>query len=191
MPTYYLRSTTAATGIHAAVKEKQIATSTAVVASDTATISGSSSDLAYCWTTVSGVPNSADWPNGTYSAELNCDTAGADITYGVRTVGSASGHFARVDSGLTADSETAQDTQAAFSGTGIKLASVSWNPSAGAASDRLEVLVAANNAGTMNQSVGFAMNTTDSEVQFPAAAATFAPPPFQRRWRYPQRRLVV
>ena len=94
------------------------------------------------FTTPSNEPNSADWPDGTYRCQLDVSSTGADIIYGLRD---GFGHFARVDSGLTTDEEAADQSQPIFSGTGLKMATVAWNPAAGAAGDRFECLVYAEN----------------------------------------------
>jgi len=91
-------------------------------------------------------PNSAQWPTGDYRFQMDITVAGADILYGLldQTINSVTwlGHFARVNAADTADSETKQQSEAAQSGTGLKLVttgSVSW--SSGLDTDRYEVLV--------------------------------------------------
>jgi|GEM_PF-2008813 len=143
--TWYLRSAGRATGVHAATNENALELGTDSEVAESAGFKGAA--LAFIFTTPPGVPSSADWPSGTYRCQLDVHAAPSSISYGLRTISTASGHFARVNSGLTADLETAQQSQAAFTGTGLKLASVSWNPAAGSASDRLECAVA------MNQSI--------------------------------------
>lgn len=167
--TYYQRSTALASGVHAVNQELAFdpATAAAVALTIQTLVAGQSASL-YMFTTASGAPGQAAWGSGTYRAQLNCTTAGANVTYGLRTVGTAAGHFARVASGLTSpDTETIAQAEAAFTGTGLKLATASWSPAAGSTGDRFEILVAANNAGTMSQSFGLTANTTDSYADGP------------------------
>ena len=106
-------------------------------------MSGGESGLLFCYTSPSGEPDSAAWPTGNYEFHIDASSNGANITYGMRAAGSATGHFARVNAALTSDSETKAQTEGLFSGTGIKDAStgsVSWT--AGNASDRFECLIA-------------------------------------------------
>lgn len=162
--TYYHRSTAAATGVHAATNETEQATTAGAGAGSLSDIlAGGASQLAFCFTTASGEPNSADWPSGTYRCILEVSTAGANITYGLRTAGAVSGHFARVNSGLTADSETVAQAEALFSGTGIKTATASWDPAAGNASDRFECLIAATRpASHGNETLTIVVDATDA-----------------------------
>ena len=97
----------------------------------------------HLWTTNSGVPNVADWPNGVYRCQIDVSSENRLDSYGFLTQGSHAGHFAVVDSGLTADQETWTQDEAAFTGTGIKLATNTIDPASGAAGDRFECLLAA------------------------------------------------
>lgn len=149
--TYFQRNTDVATGIHVATNEDDL---NAVAGGGETEASGDhaagASSLAYCFTTASGQPNNADWPSGTYRCQLDVSAAGANMSYGLLTLNGSAGHFGRVDSGLTADQESTAQAEAAFTGTGLKLATKSWDPAAGAAGDRFECLVAARNAAAMN-----------------------------------------
>ncbi len=189
--TFYQRSADEATGIHVATNEDQLSTTTTTLSTENRSIAAGASELPFVFTTASGQPNQADWGNGTYRAQINVTAIGADTTTGIRTIGSAAGHFARVDTGLTADLETATQAEAGFTGTGLKLATVSWSPAAGATDNRFEILLAAQNVGSMSQNLQLTLNTTDSYADGPFdVVAAFAPPPFQRRWRYLKRRRV-
>lgn len=142
--TYILHNSALTTGSHVATNELRMQHLITQAAStlDSGSIGGNDNAEAYMFTTEAGEPNDASWPTGNYRCQLDCTTAGPDVTYGVLDQGASNGHFARVDSGATADSESKQQTQGAQSGTGAKLlttGSVSW--SAGNASDRFEVLV--------------------------------------------------
>jgi hypothetical protein len=164
--TYFHRSTALANGIHAATNETEHATTAGAGAGSLSDIiAGGASQFGWCFTTASGQPNVADWPSGTYRCIMEVSAAGATSSYGVRTAGGASGHFARVNDALSSDLETAQDTQALFTGTGIKTASVSWDPAAGNASDRFEVLVAVTRAASHgNETTTLVVDATDASV---------------------------
>jgi hypothetical protein len=103
--TYYATKTADTNGIHVALKERVASSSAPATSTETTgNIAGGASVLAFAYATAASNPNIANWGNGTYRADLSVASAGANCTYGVLTVGSAAGHFARVDSGLTADS---------------------------------------------------------------------------------------
>lgn len=182
--TVYARDTDLATGIHAtiaAANENEFNEATGAAAAEaSAALAGGASGLLYCFTSLAGFPNDAAWPTGTYRFQLDVTAAGADITYGLRAAGTATGHFARVDSGLTADLETKAQVEALFSLSGLKLAttgSVSW--AAGAAGDRWECLVAGTRAASHgNQSITLELNETDDFSDGPWVA----PLPEEELW---------
>ena len=172
MPTAYNHKSTAlATGVHVAAREQEASTGTAVV-STVATDVPAAGSLAFAFTTLASNPNNADWPNGTYRCVMDVTTAThADITYGLLTLEGFAGHFSRVNSGLTADSETTIQAEAAFSGSGIKTATVSWDPAAGLAGDRYEGLIAAGNANAKNQEFELEVNDGGGFLEFPDAGS--------------------
>src|SRR3970040_2456149 len=95
--TFFHRATAEANGIHVATNETQLGTAAGGGAGTLSqTLAGGVSALAFCFTTPSNEPNSADWPSGNYRCILEVSVAGADITYGLRAAGSQTGHFARV-----------------------------------------------------------------------------------------------
>jgi hypothetical protein len=143
-------------------------TTAALVTLQSGNLSGGGSGELYVFTTASGEPNFADWPNGEYRCQLNVNAVGADITFGMRAAGTANGHFARVDSALSSDLQTWTQDEALFSGSGLKLATHTIDPSAGSASDRYEVVVAGTRpASHGNQRLDLDVNTTDSFVDGP------------------------
>lgn len=145
--TYFQRDTDLATGIHAAVdvaSENEL-NSTAGTGQTEASgnLGGAESGILFVFTTQSGAPNVGDWPSGDYRCQLDVSAVGANITFGARAAGSATGHFARVNSGLTSDLQTWAQTESLFSGTGLHLATTGTiDPSAGAAGDRWEIAIA-------------------------------------------------
>lgn len=173
--TYYTTTTATATGIHVATHEKQLSDTDEASPTDISdTLGGGDSILFAAITTDAGEPGDDTWPTGDYRYQIDATTVGANITYGARTAGSANGHFARVNTGLTSDLETKAQTEALFSGTGLKLAttgSVSWT--AGATSDRFEVLIAATRpANHGNQTFTMQIGESDDFADGPWAASS-------------------
>jgi hypothetical protein len=175
--TYYHSTTTLANGIHAATHENELAIATAAAGTQASNNIGGGADvLVWAGTTPTGEPDSAAWPTGDYRAQLDVTAIGGDVTIGLLTIGGSAGHFARVNTGLTSDLETKTQQESAFSGTGLHLAttgSVSWT--AGAASDRFEILIAAGRpASHGNQTVTLELNEADDfcDGPWPAGGVT-------------------
>ncbi len=157
--TFNLRGVDQASGIHAtsnASFENVMDFGAASESEESENLSGGGSELTHLWTTDAAEPNDAAWPTGNYRCQLDCPSLGADVTFGLRTAGAVTGHFARVNAGLTSDLETKAQTEPLFNTTGLNLAttgSVSWT--AGAVGDRFECLVAATRAANHgNQPLG-------------------------------------
>lgn len=178
--TYFSRDTNNVSGVHAlASTNDENLFSTVAGAGETEAgpnTGGGASNLAMMWTTGPNEPNSGAWPTGDYAFHIDVFSAGVDLTYGLRAAGSATGHFARVDSGLTADQETKAMVESLFSSTGVKDAStgsVSWT--AGAAGDVFECLIAETRPANMgNQSLTFEFDS-DGFAAGPWPAAVGAP----------------
>lgn len=139
-------------------------------------IAGSANDaLPYGFYSPVGEPNSANWPGGEtegdlYDLQLDVFAAGADLTYGP---GSAvGGHFARVDGDVTSDLNAHSPSSNTATGSGIKtfIGSINWSPGAGSASDRFEVLIGADNANMMAQSITVRVNTSNTFFEGPWSA---------------------
>ena len=145
--TYYHRDTNRATGVHAAFGTDEenafeIDTGTVELESSSPT---SAFDIAFVITTPSGEPDSGAWPTGDYRHQIDCNQVSANSEYGLRGAGDAQGHFARVNTGLTSDLESHEQTESLFTTSGLKLAttgSVSW--SSGTDTDRFECVIALN-----------------------------------------------
>lgn len=134
---YTYLSTPGATGVHAPASgppfsnycEQQMGTSPESALSCSCTgIGQNEADICQIYTTSAGEPGVADWESGNYTCSNNVLTAPSQITYGVKAQGSASGHMARVDSGLTTDQTTIVGTTN-FTGTGLKTETVNTDPS--------------------------------------------------------------
>jgi hypothetical protein len=127
--------------------------------------------------TPSGEPDSAAWPTtGEYRYQLDVPTAGSDLTFGLLTQGNQDGYFARVNAAADTTLETFTQDQAAFSGSGLFLASVT-NPAwtAGAASDRFGIVVAGVRIiGHGNQTFTLQVGELDDFADGPWPAAVAA-----------------
>ena len=101
-------------------------------------------ELAWVAATPVGEPNSAAWPTtGTYRYQIDCIAAGVDLTFGLLTQATYTGGFVRINSALDTELQLFAQSQSAFSGSGLHLATVTdpaW--SAGAASDRFAIKIA-------------------------------------------------
>jgi hypothetical protein len=145
--TYYQTANALANGIHAAVDpadELALGTSADSSSGQSGNFGGGDSGFAFIFTTPSNQPNNDAWPSGDYRCQLDVSSVGGNLTYGFLTQGSAGGHFARVNSGLTSDLESWAQSEGAFSGNGLKLATTgSITPISGDLSDRWELALAA------------------------------------------------
>ncbi|MEE8466050.1 MAG: hypothetical protein V3S68_06185, partial [Dehalococcoidia bacterium] len=166
--TYYQRDTDRATGVHAAQdsnRENALELSTAAVVGESVSTPKNATIIGWVFTTPSDEPNKSDWPDGTYNCQLDVSGANSNLYYGLVTT---EGHFGRVNAGLTSDLETVGQAESEFNGAGLKLATASWNPSAGAAGDRFEVVVRIRNANTHSaRSMSLELNTADSYADGP------------------------
>jgi len=177
--TYFQRNADEDTDVHTAPHELALETSTTSVTEVQVSLVQEETKLGFVFTTLSVEPNTLAWPTGDYRCQLDCATAGTNIVYGLLQVNAgASGHFSRVNAGLTSDLETKTQSEGQFSGTGLKLAttgSVSWT--SGAAADRFECAIAAKNTNTMHgtETLGLDVNTTDSFADGPWVVGVLGP----------------
>jgi hypothetical protein len=118
----------------------------------------------------SGEPDSAAWPTtGVYRYQIDATSVGADLTYGLLTQGNGNGFFARTPAdGLSVTESFVQD-QAAFSSSGLNIASVTdpaWT--AGNATDRFAIVLASvRTAGHGNQTLTLQLGETDDFADGP------------------------
>lgn len=169
--TFYCSNTALATGLHAASYEFEIKTGTATAGSQACDIGKGAAALAFCFTGAVGTPNDADWPSGSYRCQLDC-TVNSYVSFGLLTLSTAVGHFARVNSTLTTEAQTWAQAEAAFTATGLSLATTGTiDPSAGAAGDRFECLVAGYVPGTKNGTFTLELNEADDYVDGPWAGS--------------------
>lgn len=177
--TFYVNDTDPAAAVHAASIERESTSTdpgTASAVERQVSVAGSANNqLCFAFYSPSGEPNSADWPAASvgdeYKFQIDVATAGADLTYGASNA--TGGHGSRVNTGLSSDLET-QSGQSTI-GTGIKVllaAPNTWDPAAGAASDRFEVLIGADNTNMMAQTLGIRVNTSNTFLQGPWLTGT-------------------
>ncbi len=174
--TYFARDIAQASGQHpSATDQLAFLTTTGVPATVSETTGPFASELSFLFTTPLGEPDSPAWPTGNYRCQLDCISVGVSIIYGLLALVGGGGHFARVRFDLPSppDFETKVQIEAAFNGTGLKLAttgSVPWSP--GDASDRFECVVQQRNFNFMaSESVTLEVNESDDFADGPWPAA--------------------
>ena len=176
--TWFLYDAVLATGVHAATLElegNQTDLNSPAIAQG-ANLGAGTDALDFIWSSPSGDPNTTTWPTGTYKAQIDIQAIGADISTGFRAAGGSTGHFARVNSGLTADQGTTfQQTESLFTTTGQHTGSVvdpNWGSPA--ASDRFEAMLATVRASGChgNQRVSLNLDSTLSFMEGPWSASS-------------------
>ena len=169
--TYYHSDTTLTSNVHAGGSnpafEHALLTTTSAAATVATTVGTNGAEIAAVTSPV-GEPASASWSDGagtfTIRHQLDVPSAGVDLTYGVLNQGSAIGHFARIAAGVppSTELETNQQAGPAFSGGGLHLATFVGDWSAGAATDRFEILIAGVRVvGHGSQSFALQLNELD------------------------------
>jgi hypothetical protein len=166
--TYYQRSTARANANVASLVENALELTTAGSATATATLDSSTNVDAFSFLTPANQPNSADWPSGTFHAQLNVNAASTGVTY-LLGAASLSKAYTRLDSfsinllgGFDGDSRSSP-----FSGTGLKLdTSGTQDQAAGSASDLFCIRVRAS-GDSHGDVLTLTLNTTDSYADGP------------------------
>lgn len=173
--TYYHNPVTLVTGTHAADVENALENSPSGVATnqESQNLSGNEDILGWVASSPPNEPDQAQWPTGEYRAQLDVVSIGGDITFGLLTLGTSPGHFARVSADLSTELETKEQIQAAFAGSGLHLAttgSVSW--AAGNQDDRFEIAIAAVRASNHgNQTITLQLGEADDFADGPWPSA--------------------
>jgi len=181
--TYYHNNVALATTVHIATSEFQLGKTASGAATDTVAVHQNG---VHAWvaTSPANEPNSAAWPtSGVYRYQIDVTLAGADLTFGLLSQGGEPGHFARVDSGLTTEHESFTQDEAAFSGSGLHLATVTdpaWT--SGSATDRFEISIAGvRTAGHGTQDLTLQLGESDDFADGPWPAPV-PPPPADALW---------
>jgi hypothetical protein len=174
--TYYHRDTDRAVTFTAAVSQNAFETTTGTATTDTQTSNQGGADL-WSVTTPSTEPDTATWPTtGSYRYQIDATSVGVDLTFGLLTQGAgADGGFHRVTADLaTSRVKIAQD-QAAFSGAGLHLASITdenFNGPAEVVTDVFAVVISSVRvAGHGNQNITLQLNEADDYADGPWLAA--------------------
>ena len=170
--TFIARSVTDTSNtIHAAQNERTIEHFTADASNIAEGTAAKAQELGFLFTTLALMPNLVSWPNGLYRCQIDAASVGTDMTFGYLTIGSAAGHFARINAAASAHvGSTWTQTQGAFSGGGLHIASRTLTPPTGAIDDRLEMLMAQGNAACHGtQSLTITTNLADDFIDGPWA----------------------
>ena len=139
---------------------------------------GGNARMVFAASSPANEPNSAAWPTtGVYRYQFDCIATGADLVFGCLTLGGTEGHFGRINAAADTDLQVFEQDQAAFSGSGLHLASITdpaWT--AGAADNRFGILVCCQRVtGHGNQSMTLQLGETDDFADGPWAAAPAGP----------------
>lgn len=141
--TYYQRDDDRATGHLVATNENALELTADTGATESVT-TNANAVRGWSFITPTGQPNVADWPSGDYRAQLDCTAASGGLTYGVMTLDGVQSFFYKWHTvNVTHQEEIGPQSQSAFSGTGLKLASVNFNPASAVAENLYEVTVTA------------------------------------------------
>jgi len=173
--TYYHNGTALVSPLHVATFENALVLTPTGAVTQSVTV-GTAGVLGWVATGPSGEPNAAAWPAGTYRHQLDVTATGVDLAYGLLTLGAGTGHFARVNAALGLEIETHAQSEAAFGGAGLRLATYAAGWVAGLVSDRLEVAIAVQRiTGHGTQSLFLQVGEADDYVDGPWAAAPAGP----------------
>jgi len=173
--TYYQRDTNRANlGVY--TNEDALETTTAASATETVT-TDSNLNRAWSFGTANPNPGSADWPNGTFHAQLNSTAASSGLTYGISTtepgVGLGFNGFARAGTGPGLSDAflptNGNGDENDFSGTGLKLATATGDAAAGLTTNVFVVYVTAT-GDSHGDAITLTLNTTDSYADGPWSA---------------------
>ena len=157
MPRTFFHTATDLPGIHGADEEKVMTVTTPGGITDfTVTGIGTGGKYAVAFTSEPNQPDAVTWPNGTYEARIDVPAMDSTVMFGLLTLGSLSGHFGRIDSGLTGDAETQVQAEPAFTTPGLKIATYTGGWVDNLQTDRVELLIAAQKfAGHGNDQITF------------------------------------
>lgn len=174
--TYY-HNPAAGPDIHSAINPNSFGLTPSGATNETATCN-QNGQTAFSAVTPANEPSSAAWPTtGVYRYKIDCTAIGADLAYGLLNQGSGVGHFGRVNAGATADLQTIAQDQAAFTSSGLNIASIT-NPawSSGSAGDRFEIVISGfRTVGHGNQDMTLQLGEFDDFADGPWRAAQNAP----------------
>jgi len=114
------------------------------------------------WTSLTGNPNEADWPNGLYEGSVNVSAMDANITVKIQ--------LHRTNSGCTTQ-ETVLDDTTGVSVTGVYLFTNTVDPSSGAAGDRAQLRLLGSNSNSHNTRNFTILPDSNGFIRLPIGAA--------------------
>lgn len=167
--TRFLRDTLLATGVHVAGNEMAMASVAGAGETSSENVAAGTDELAVVWTL-------NEEAGGTWESDatviFELSVGDTNSTGGFLAVGGSTGHAACVNTGLTADTETAAQNESAFlMDAGIKTATFTTSWTTCNTTDKFEALLAAGcTAPHGNCSLTWVYDT-DSEVTVPYPAA--------------------
>lgn len=176
--TYYHNATDLSIPAYTAANSNALAATPAGATTEDSGNVGGTGALVWAAATPSNEPDSSAWPTtGTYRYQIDCVAAGVDLTFGLLTQGTGNnGGFARLNAALDTELQLFTQSQSAFSGSGLHLATVTdpaW--SSGSSTDRFAVKVAAIRvSGHGNQTMNLQVGESDDFADGPWAAAPAA-----------------
>jgi len=167
--TYYHNAVALSIPVYAANYENELGLAEAGAANQTTSVSHQGA-FAWAAATPVGEPASAAWPtSGTYRCQIDCVAAGVDLTFGLLNQGGYMGGFTRLSGALDTELQLIAQSQSAFSGSGLHLASIT-NPAwtAGASSDHFAIKIAATRPiGHGSQTMTLQLGEMDDFVDGP------------------------
>ena len=139
----------------------ELSTTTAATGTVSASWTGASTRGFY-WTTATGQPNTADWPNGTFNVQADIAAIGADILVTI-------GKVHRISADGTSILEVSSDFIAtSWSTTGLHAEAITLNFIAGLASNRFGLKFTGDNSNShKSETLTFNVNTVDEYADGP------------------------
>lgn len=174
--TYYHNGTDLSIPAYSALHENTLGLTATGSANEDAPIA-QGGELAWVAATPANEPSSGAWPTtGTYRYQIDCIAAGVDLTFGLLTQAGYTGGFVRINSALDTELQLIAQSQSAFSGSGLHLATITdpaW--SGGSASDRFAIKIAGVRViGHGNQIMTLQLGEADDYADGPWPEAVFA-----------------
>jgi hypothetical protein len=168
--TFYHNLDDLSIGAYAAEFENQLGLTATGVGTETYDSIKDTGTLVWAAASPAGRPGESAWPTtGTYRYQIDATAVGADCSFGLLTQGGAVGEFGRVSGDLSTRLQGIAQSQAAFTGSGWHVASITdpaWT--SGGVNDRFVVAVAAVRiAGHAAQSLTLQLGETDDYTDGP------------------------
>ncbi len=121
--TYFIHNVIRANTIHGSVPEHSFELTADDGSTQNQDIFAETQGLRFLFNT-SNEPDNGTWPDGVYRFQFDISSLGNNITFGLLTLGSALGHFGRVNDARDTEIDSKVQSQGAFSSTGLSMATV-------------------------------------------------------------------